>query len=83
MPAVIGRRCRAVQTSCIQRGVVVLPGLGNNSKDYAILAEDLRKRGLKVDIAKVTRLDWFRNAAGLFDVNYWRGTLEPRPTVDW
>lgn len=24
-----------------------------------------------------------RNAAGLLDWNYWRGTLKPRPTVDW
>jgi pimeloyl-ACP methyl ester carboxylesterase len=24
-----------------------------------------------------------RNGKGLLDVNYWRGTLNPRPTVDW
>lgn len=24
-----------------------------------------------------------RNAAGLVDPNYWTGTLQPRPTVDW
>jgi pimeloyl-ACP methyl ester carboxylesterase len=29
--------------------------------------------------------DWrrARNAAGLVDPNYWAGTLQPRPTVDW
>jgi hypothetical protein len=33
--------------------------------------------------AAVTRLDWLRNAAGLRQVEYWTGKLEPRPTVDW
>ena len=36
-----------------------------------------------VEVASVNRLDWARNAAGLTDVNWWRGTLSPRPTVDW
>ena len=36
-----------------------------------------------VEAASVSRLDWARNAAGLTDVNWWRGTLSPRPTVDW
>jgi len=31
----------------------------------------------------VTRPDWLRNAAGLADANYWRGTLRPRPVLDW
>lgn len=34
-------------------------------------------------VAKVSRLDWLRNGAGLVDPNYWRGTLEPRPVLDW
>lgn len=29
------------------------------------------------------RYDWARNAAGLTDPAYWRGNLNPRPTVDW
>ena len=33
--------------------------------------------------AQVARWNWLRNAAGLADLNYWRGTLQPRPTVDW
>ena len=33
--------------------------------------------------ARVARWNWLRNAAGLADLNYWRGTLQPRPTVDW
>jgi len=28
-------------------------------------------------------LDWLRNAAGLLDPNYWKGTLRPRPVLDW
>jgi predicted alpha/beta hydrolase len=65
------------------RSVVVLPGLGNNSKDYAGLAEQLQQRGLHVEVAPVARLDWARNAAGLRYREYWQGTLAPRPTVDW
>lgn len=34
-------------------------------------------------VAKVSRPDWLRNGAGLVDPNYWRGTLEPRPVLDW
>lgn len=33
--------------------------------------------------AAVTRLDWLRNAAGLRQIEYWTGKLQPRPTVDW
>lgn len=62
---------------------MVLPGLGNNSEDYAPLAAALRARGLVVEVAPVKRLDWARNASGLRYSAYWRGTLQPRPTVDW
>jgi hypothetical protein len=31
----------------------------------------------------VARYDWLRNAAGLTKASYWKGTLTPRPTVDW
>lgn len=31
----------------------------------------------------VTRLCRLRNAAGVVDINYWKGTLNPRPVVDW
>ncbi|KAM1811367.1 hypothetical protein ACFX11_028272 [Malus domestica] len=34
-------------------------------------------------VAKVSRIDWLRNAAGLVDHNYGRGTLSPRPVLDW
>lgn len=34
-------------------------------------------------VANVSRIDWLRNAAGLVDPNYWRGTLKPRPVLDW
>jgi alpha-beta hydrolase superfamily lysophospholipase len=38
--------------------VVILPGLGNNSKDYEGLVEQLQQRGLHVEVAPVNRIDW-------------------------
>ena len=60
-------------------------GLGNNTGDYARLAAALRDdHGLPAAVvARVTRPDWLRNAAGLADASYWRGTLRPRPVLDW
>ena len=66
-----------------KRAVVLLPGLGNNSQDYKALGQALEERGLIVQTAAVTRVDWLRNAAGLRQVEYWKGTLQPRPVVDW
>ncbi|XP_027354166.1 uncharacterized protein LOC113864533 [Abrus precatorius] len=66
------------------RPAVILPGLGNNSGDYDKLKQTLNdKYGVRTVVAKVSRLDWLRNAAGLVDPNYWRGTLRPRPVLDW
>lgn len=65
------------------RPVVILPGLGNNSTDYQRLVYCLKEYGVPAVVAKVSRLDWLRNAAGLIDANYWRGTLRPRPVLDW
>lgn len=62
---------------------VILPGLGNNSGDYQRLQMSLEEYGVKSVVARVSRLDWFRNAAGLADPNYWKGTLRPRPVLDW
>lgn len=68
----------------IHRPAVILPGLGNNSGDYQSLKQTLsEKYGVSAVVAKVSRLDWLRNAAGLVDPNYWRGTLQPRPVLDW
>ncbi|WVZ78031.1 hypothetical protein U9M48_025809 [Paspalum notatum var. saurae] len=60
-------------------------GLGNNTGDYARLAAALRDdHGLPgAVVARVSRPDWLRNAAGLVDADYWRGTLRPRPVLDW
>uniref|UniRef100_A0A7N0T1Y3 GPI inositol-deacylase n=1 Tax=Kalanchoe fedtschenkoi TaxID=63787 RepID=A0A7N0T1Y3_KALFE len=70
--------------SCRPRPAVILPGLGNNSGDYEKLQMTLmEKGGVPSVVAKVSRLDWFRNAAGLADANYWKGTLSPRPVLDW
>ena len=63
--------------------VVVLPWLGNQTEDYDAFASELEGRGFSVTVARVARPDWLRNAAGLADLNYWKGTLQPRPTVDW
>ncbi|KAJ7519855.1 hypothetical protein O6H91_20G058400 [Diphasiastrum complanatum] len=65
------------------RPAVVLPGLGNNSADYASLVSSLEARGISSTVAEVSRADWLRNAAGLLDGNYWKGTLTPRPVLDW
>ncbi|XP_059312009.1 uncharacterized protein LOC132063478 isoform X2 [Lycium ferocissimum] len=70
-------------TSSTIRPAVILPGLGNNSNDYEKLALILKDYGVPTAIAKVSRIDWLRNAAGLLDTNYWRGTLRPRPVLDW
>lgn len=43
----------------------------------------LQEHGVKSVVARVSRLDWFRNASGLVDPNYWKGTLRPRPVLDW
>jgi len=65
--------------------VVVLPGLGNNAGDYDPLVSEISGRSARSDVrvADVKRYDWLRNAAGLTDVKYWQGNLNPRPTVDW
>ncbi len=65
------------------RSIVILPGLGNAANDYAKLADAMCGMGMYVTTANVARVDWLRNAAGLRDPAYWRGTLQPRPTVDW
>jgi hypothetical protein len=65
---------------CIGFGV---QGLGNNTADYNELVASLEARGLKAIVAQVSRLDWLRNAAGLLDANYWKGSLQPRPVLDW
>ena len=73
-------QCRAQDG---RRSVIILPGLGNNARDYDDMALELRNRDLLVHTVDVARIDWLRNAAGLLDGNYWRCTLKPRPVVDW
>ena len=64
--------------------IVILPGLGNASSDYASLAAALLARGAPaVAVAPVARPDWLRNAAGLLRKEYWSGDLTPAPTTDW
>ena len=54
--------------------------LDTKSLDFAA---ELESRGFSATVATVGRPDWLRNAAGLTQLAYWQGTLEPRPTVDW
>ena len=64
--------------------IVILPGLGNASSDYASFAAALRLRGApSVVTAPVARPDWLRNAAGLVKKEYWTGKLTPLPTTAW
>ncbi|GAV65308.1 PGAP1 domain-containing protein [Cephalotus follicularis] len=73
----------SISPSSNYRPAVILPGLGNNSGDYKKLELTLNEYGVPTVVAKVSRIDWLRNAAGLVDPNYWRGTLRPRPVLDW
>lgn len=34
-------------------------------------------------LLQVGRADWSRNGSALTDTNWWKGTLKPRPAVDW
>ena len=52
-----GRRLRVYAQK--SNSIVILPGLGNNKKDYEPLAALLRKRDLVVEIADVSRPDWY------------------------
>lgn len=62
---------------------ILLQGLGNNTGDYNELVASLAARGISATVAQVSRPDWLRNAAGLLDASYWKGTLQPRPVLDW
>ena len=67
-----------------RRRVVILPGLLNNTEDYAPMAALLRdKYGHEVTTVRVARADWLRNASGVVTPEYWTGTLRPLPTVAW
>lgn len=76
-------RASVVASASSKPAVVVLPGLGNCTEDYDEFASELELRGFSATVAAVGRPDWLRNAAGLTQLAYWQGTLEPRPTVDW
>ncbi|KAL5724545.1 hypothetical protein ACHQM5_007789 [Ranunculus cassubicifolius] len=74
----------AANSNSSPRPAVILPGLGNNSSDYKKLQFTLLKQhGITTVVPTISRADWLRNAAGLADPNYWRGTLTPLPILDW
>jgi NAD(P)H-hydrate repair Nnr-like enzyme with NAD(P)H-hydrate epimerase domain len=54
-----------------ERGVLILPGLANNTADYLGLAAHLEQRGLASKVVQVGRADWGRNGAALTDPNWW------------
>ena len=49
----------AASSQGAKRGVLILPGLGNNKQDYLPLADLLKQRDLAVGIADVARVDWY------------------------
>lgn len=64
--------------------VLILPGLGNSTADYASLASNLVARGhAAVSIAPVARWKWSLNARGFFTSDYWKGTLRPEQVLKW
>ncbi|XP_074331551.1 uncharacterized protein LOC141668539 isoform X1 [Apium graveolens] len=77
----ISKSCSCSASS--PRPAVILPGLGNNTNDYQQLVLTLQDYAIPTVVANVARIDWLRNAAGLLDPNYWSGTLQPRPILDW
>lgn len=83
-PSISSTTTVAFPSPIAPRPAVILPGLGNNSSDYKDLTCTLSERyQIPTVVAKISRLDWLRNAAGLVDPNYWKGTLCPRPVLDW
>jgi NAD(P)H-hydrate repair Nnr-like enzyme with NAD(P)H-hydrate epimerase domain len=63
--ALAGISGRGSNSDPAQRGVLILPGLGNNAADYTKLAGLLQEKGMAVQVAQVERIDWSRNAAAL------------------
>lgn len=83
-PSHASRRASTVACDAANRcKVVILPGLGNCTKDFDAFADVLRARGHETRVLDVSRADWLRNASGALTAAYWKGELEPRPTVDW
>lgn len=66
-----------------RRPVVLLPGLGCSSADYAPLAATLTARGHPVTLARVARWEWSRNAAAITTAAYWSGTLTVDAALPW
>ncbi|KAH9321197.1 hypothetical protein KI387_015836, partial [Taxus chinensis] len=58
-------------------------GLGKSAGDYQQLASSLEAKGVRTFVAEISQLDWLRYASGLLDGNFWKGTLCPRPLLDW
>ena len=64
--------------------VVLAPGFGNTSSDYAGAVRALERRGFKVIVASVARGDWVRVfAAGLPNRDFWRAAAEPEVAYGW
>ncbi|GAB0495465.1 hypothetical protein MMPV_006767 [Pyropia vietnamensis] len=66
-----------------RRPVVLLPGLGCSSADYAPLSATLTARGHPVTTARVARWEWSRNAAAITKAAYWSGTLTVDAALPW
>ncbi|CAM9573394.1 unnamed protein product [Discosporangium mesarthrocarpum] len=73
--------------------VVILPGFGNDAKDYINpldageekgFVSNLEKRGLQTFVVPVERKDWFNVAKAIFTPEFWSGTCTPNgPAYSW
>ncbi len=70
-------------SSTTRLGAAALEGAARSPRVDLTVSAALRFELCCMQCAAVTRPDWLRNAAGLRQIEYWTGTLEPRPTVDW
>ncbi|CAM9755008.1 unnamed protein product [Choristocarpus tenellus] len=73
--------------------VVLLPGFGNDSKDYINpldageergFVSSLQRRGLSTFVVPVKRTEWFNVAKAIFTPQFWSGTCTPcGPAYSW
>lgn len=73
------------------RPIVILPGFGNCSADYASpfgdpsssLLSALKSRGFKAYVVPLDRKDWFKVARALLRPGFWSASLTTDPGYSW
>ena len=71
--------------------IVILPGFGNNTKDYVnpfgdpdvSLVASLRARGWDVHVVDLERKDWAKILRAVFSLGFWRGDGTTEPGYTW